>query len=119
LAPLGGLETWSEKRRETARQPSVPLESKVGRGGILVNDTDLGGKWFPTPSYDTLRRNSLIAAVRLRFRRKRGMDDTVGGDVAEPPVVRLRIFPLEGASVSIRASSEAARANLAKAKVVT
>jgi hypothetical protein len=47
------------------------------------------------------------------------MDDTVGGDVTEPPAVRLRIFPLEGASVSIRASSEAARANLAKAKVVT
>jgi hypothetical protein len=47
------------------------------------------------------------------------MDDTVGGEVAEPPAVRLRILPLEGASVSIRASSEAARANLAKAKVVT
>jgi len=119
VAPLGGLEKWSEKRRETARQPSGPQESKVGRGGILVNDTDLGGKWFPTPSHDTSQTSSVSAGVRLRFRRKRGMDDTVGGDVAEPPVVRLRIFPLEGASVSIRASSEAARANLAKAKVVT
>lgn len=118
-APIGDSGTRSDKRREIAGQPSVARKSKVGRGGMAVNDTDLGGKWFPTPSHSTARTSSVSVGVWWPFCRVRGMDDTLGGDVAEPPAVRLRTFPSGGASVSIRASSKAARANLAKAKVVT